>query len=531
MRVRWARFPLAIAFATPWLQSCFAIVDRSADQCVSTQECRARGSGFESAVCSDGVCGALPCNTSARCRSALKSATAICRSGQCVELTSKDCMEVAPADALDADNPVVVGWMGPLVGKNQSIGTPIHQAMSLAFSEVNNRAGGIPTESGARRKLLAVLCHDLDDADRAAGHLVNVVGVPAIIGPTFSGITIGVATGITIPAGVLTLSPSATSPDITDIPDQGLVWRTVPSDSIQAIPLRLLVSEVEEDVRNEQGLQPSDSIRVAMTVKGDAYGLGLADAVLSGLTFNGQSAAANSGNFQRYNYGDGENPNVDFVPALATDFKPHIVIALGTNEAIADILAGVEDNWPSGTPRPRYVLPDGGRLTELLDLADIDDTLASRVIGTVPGRRTDQYDAFSLRFKGVFTEEPGTYAENAYDAAYLTAFAAVYSGGDQLTGAALAEALKQMVTGPLTKAAPADLNKGFATLSQGLPIDFDGVSGPLNFDVDSGEAPVDIDIWCVERDTTTGKSVFVSSGRFYDHQNNRLAGTGALCDG
>jgi branched-chain amino acid transport system substrate-binding protein len=58
-------------------------------------------------------------------------------------------------------------------------------------------------------------------------------------------VTIRTTTDVTIPAGVLALSPSATSPAITGLNDRGLVWRTAPSDEIQAEALAKLLQLTE----------------------------------------------------------------------------------------------------------------------------------------------------------------------------------------------------------------------------------------------------------------------------------------------
>jgi hypothetical protein len=77
---------------------------------------------------------------------------------------------------------------------------------------------------------------------KVARHLVNDLGVQAIIGVAYSGITISFATAVTVPAGVLAISPAATSVLITSLDDKGLVWRTSPSDRFQGRAAALLVS-------------------------------------------------------------------------------------------------------------------------------------------------------------------------------------------------------------------------------------------------------------------------------------------------
>lgn len=456
---------------------------------------------------------------------------AICRPNKgCVTLTSQDCTEVT-GDHRD-DGAVLVGFMGPLVGEYASIGVPIKQGAALAFDEIRKNVVGLPSTTGGKpRPLVMVSCHDLDDAERAAHHLVDDIGVPAIIGPAFSGITIKVTTKVTVPAGVLTISASATNPGITSLADNGLVWRTVASDAIQALPLAALVPGIEAQVRAQLKLMPTEKIKLALAVKGDAYGTGLADAVSAQLKFNGASPSdpANTNFFKRFDYDDGENKNYDFAPVVTSikDFAPHVLLVLGTNEGITKIMGGVESAWPTtGTPppRPRYLFPDGGRLPELTMATMANEDLRKRVLGTVPGRKAALYDAFKIRFKGANGADPGTYSENAYDAAYLLAYAAAAAGSAPLTGANLAAGLKKTVPpGTPTDVGPNQLSKTFPILESGNSIDFAGASGPLDFDLDTGEAKADIDIWCVDRDNM-GATVFVSSGGYYDATKGTIEG-------
>ena len=57
----------------------------------------------------------------------------------------------------------------------------------------------------------------------AVTKLVNVEQVSAIIGPVCSGATIAQAQSVTMPAGVVTLSVSASSPAISSL-ESGTIW-------------------------------------------------------------------------------------------------------------------------------------------------------------------------------------------------------------------------------------------------------------------------------------------------------------------
>lgn len=531
--------------------ACSIIVDTEADQCSTDADCQAKGAAFIGSICSaEKICtkggsggsggsgGATTgsCSTNKDCSEQSGDLNQICRKSDhtCISLTSQDCTQVL--GSVQDDNTILLGLMAPLVGDYATTGLPILAGAALARSEFETRANGLPGGSGGKRRPLAIVaCHDLDDPIRTAEHLIQTVGVPAIIGPAFSGVTIKVATEEAIPNNILLISASATSPEITKLEDNNLVWRTVPSDAIQAIPLASLAGSLEAKIREELKLGKMEKIKVAMTVKGDAYGAGLADAVLQKLQINGASIGdpSNNESFLRADYPD--DANYDYTSLLnnVVNFHPHIVISLGTNEAIQKIVTGVEKNWPdTGTPppRPRYLLPDGGEVSELLDLIGQDDNLRARIIGTVPGKKGPLYNNFRIRFKAANQDaDPGAFAENGYDAFYLLSYAITATTGEPVDGPTIAKGFSKLVPeGIQIDADPNKINDAFTALKGGGNINFNGASGPLDFDLTTGDAPADIDIWCVTRDSKN-TPIFKSSGQYYDAAKGLLVGTPS-CD-
>jgi branched-chain amino acid transport system substrate-binding protein len=484
---------------------CSALVDADADQCERTSDCVSKGGPFAQSVCS--------------------------RDKVCVPLLSKECLYVEPQGVVIQNDTLVIGFMSPLVGEYASNGIPQWQGVQLAVDEFRKGANGLPLPDGSTRGIAVVGCHDFDDSVGVAKHLVHEVGVPAILGPAFSGDTLKVATEVTVPAGVLLFSSSATSAAITNLNDKDLVWRTCPSDAIQAIPLAGLVGEMEDKVRKEQAL--TTPIKVVVTVKGDAYGSGLADAVIPLLQFNQKSADQNlkDGSLVRKDYPDpAEDVSYDFLPLVSEviQITPQIVLPIGTNETVTKIMQQIEAKWPSGLNRPIYLFADGGRLDELVTATAANADLRGRVLGTAPGRKTAAYTTWEGSFKAFHQGiTPLTYADTAYDSAYLLAFAIGSLGTAPVTGAGLAEGLKKTVGGIEVKPGPTTLNAGFSTLFQGDPIDYDGISGPLDFDITTGEAPADIDIWCIK----PGGGEIVASGKYYDAVKQSIAGSRQACEG
>lgn len=536
---------------------CTAIVFSDGENCESNDDCLALGAGFENAVCtSDKICvdaSTVGCSTSQECIDDLGTDTARCIENACVNLVTGDCRSVEPVEAVANDNAIIIGWMGALEGDFVSIGEPIQQATQLAVEEFNDQSsGGLPGgASGTRRPLVLLSCHDLADESgiRAANHLVDTVKVPAIVGPLFSSISLNVISEVTVPKEVLTISPSATSPVFTDFADNDLHWRTVPSDAFQAVPLAFLVGQLETRLRNEMVLGDMEPFRVVTVSNDGAYGQGLFDAFNSQVTFNGKTASQNltDGNYTVLSYEDpAENENVDLSSVvseiIALNDPPHLVVALGTNEIIdregmaEGILSLLEAQWDTQAgppPRPYYLFPDGGKVDELLALADADTStppLSVRVRGTAGSGALNnpRYDSFALRYQSRYNAPPGIYSENAYDAMYLLAYSILAAGDGALTGPFIASGLKMMSDGSKVDAGPNNINATINALSGGGSIDYEGASGPLDFNNDTGEASSNIEVWCLGENNQM-KSVFTSSDQFYEAATDTVVGTDT-CD-
>lgn len=485
--------------------ACSLLLDQPDEQCAATSECLARGGKFAQSVCgADRVC---------------------------VPLLSEDCQRVV--GTLD-DDAIVIGLMTSLSSANSETGQARLQSAELALDELANFSVGLPRGEGRRpRSLVAVECDQDVDAERAARHLTDRLRVPVLIGPAHTGDTLEIATRVTIPAGVLMINPSAAATAIASLDDNGLVWRTSSSDRTEAYAISLLMPELEAELRAEQKLAPGDKIRVAVLSKTDAYGKGLADSMFPLLRFNGASVDDNQDLFLRREMPDASSdPDFDPAPIVAevVALKPSVILLFGTAEMITKGMAGIEASWPvgSGAPaRPRYVLTEGAKNAAVFDLiGDSNDDLRRRVRGLEPRPNKALYGAFRQRYESKFGASSDVYGmAGTYDAMYLLMYALVALGDEPPSGAALAAALGRMVPpGAPVDAGPDGFGPAFEALQAGENIDYHGVSGPLDFDVETGEAPADYDIWCVRRNTQKAP-VFSSSGRYFDTAENALSGT------
>ena len=111
----------------------------------------------------------------------------------------------------DSEETFVIGALDSLTGLGESYGVPLSQTKLLAVEEIN-AAGGV------NGRLLRLVVEDskctANDAITAYRRLTDVEGVKIILGSTCSSGTLGVAP-LAEKDGVILLSPSSTSPDIT----------------------------------------------------------------------------------------------------------------------------------------------------------------------------------------------------------------------------------------------------------------------------------------------------------------------------
>ena len=125
------------------------------------------------------------------------------------------------------DQPIKIGLITPLTGEVASLGVDILHGAQMKVAEIN-AAGGI---DGRMIELVAEdgRCSGADAAS-AAQKLINIDKVVAIHGAGCSSETMAAAP-IAEAAGIILMSPSSTSPDVTDSGD--FIFRTAPNDALK----------------------------------------------------------------------------------------------------------------------------------------------------------------------------------------------------------------------------------------------------------------------------------------------------------
>ena len=510
--------------------------------CSRAEDCAAAGKGL---VCGGaGVCVAPSrCATNAECVLAHGGEAFACRhdSGLCVALESTDCHVQASDRDIGNDATIWIGTMFPLTGADgEAFGVQSSRAAEVARQDFMKVAGGLPSPTVGKpsRPLGIIACDDSADAERAARHLVDDVGVPAIIGFHTSKQVVDLATSLFIPRGVLAVASLNQSALITQIPhDPGsprLVWRTA-SSTLQTLPplSALIDGVVAPRLRATRALGPKDSLRVAFLRTGTAAGIANSDSIFSALTFNGKPALQNGRDFHEFVYGDPNElegvPSYDEAVRGVLAWKPHVVLYTGTSDQTKDIIEPIEAGWPARAAfRPHFLLPaewEGERFFRFLGK---DDERRRRFLGLSTPTSTEANAKFTMRYNETFSphvsqeESPGA----PYDSFYLLAYAAYALGDEPITGRALATSIARLIP----PADPIDVGPGrifdaFNALRAGKNIDLNGASSRMDFDLATGESPADFVVMCIDVDAAGNAFDNVESGLVYDAKSGRLDGT------
>ncbi|MBN2528996.1 MAG: ABC transporter substrate-binding protein [Deltaproteobacteria bacterium] len=451
-------------------------------------------------------------------------ANLICKQGTCIKadqntallnnLLSKECTRIYGYPTTNANlfnqNTVLLGSVLPTTGALSARGTKREQAIQLAVDEIN-AAGGI------HGKHLAVLFCDsatsTENTTRALTHIASLNRIPAVIGPSSSSVLIESFGAVAKNNNILLMSPSATSPQISSLQDNNMIWRTVPSDAIQgaAIANYLLLERAFE--------------KIAIINRNDAYGNGLRDEILANL--EGKFPYTDDNRFINRVYNP-ETPETDQSQILVEleKFAPSVTVLIGL---FADGSKFLE--LSAGKDIGQLMLSDGLN-GEQLNTLPFTDNQFCRLAGTQAASvEGDIYQSFLLRFNAAYGGVDG-YSANTYDATYLLAYAIAATNSATPAGIDVAQGLTRLSTGETILAGTADWQKGIQILasSAAATIDYEGASGPLNFD-SNGDVSATIEGWAFNTDTRTTFSLgtaFTHDGKYVDVFEN-VPGKGAAC--
>ena len=374
----------------------------------------------------------------------------------CVAAAAALCFAFAPAAKADGHEVkvgVILGFTGPI----ESLTPDMAASAELALKEASDSGaflGGkvlVPVRGDST-------CIDAAAATAAAERLVTAEGVAAIFGADCSGVTIAITNNVSVPNGVVTISPSATSPALTTIEDNGLFFRTAPSDARQG--------QVMAEILTERGI---DS--VAVTYTNNDYGKGLDGSFANAFTALGGTVEISAA------HEDGKGDYSAEVGALSASGAEHLVVFGYVDQGGKGIIQTAVDTGAF----ENFVVADGMIGDTLIEA--IGDAL-NGTIGTVPGSASEGAQMFIDHAAANGVDGDGPFRGESYDAAALIALA-MQAAGSADRGAIAAHVMA-VANAPGEQILPGELAKGLKFLAEGEEVDYVGASGVELTDV--GEA-------------------------------------------
>lgn len=467
------------------------------------------------------------CTTNAGCTAAL-GAPAICRQDQhrCVVLETEHCEVLAEEGDVEDEQTLWIGAMYPVSEAGSEYGAEAKKCIELARRDFVELSGGLPSiEPGGRsRPIGVVFCDDTRDYEESAAHLVDEVGVPAILGFSRSKEVLDLAREHFVPKGVLALA-SNTAAMLSSIPhpagEERLVYRMTTSATMIAPPAIAFVRSIlEPSLRGPGGeVGEEGTLRVAIVRTSNASGTSHSDALFSELArTRGALGREEIRHFIVEDTVEGRPAQVEQPAAELIAFAPHIVLDGG---AYSLVLSAIEAGWADG-PRPRYVY--GGASPEILLAVQREHPTFSSRFFTIAAQESPTSAKVQAHYHAAFGsgEDPREISPTPYDAFYVLAYAALALGDEPVSGRALARAIRRLVPpGEPVEVGPAGIYPALNVLAAGGSIDLQGTLTNLDFDPVTGDPAADFAMFCL-RD---GPGLFESDTR-YDAASGSIIGLG-----
>ncbi len=350
----------------------------------------------------------------------------------------------ALADGHELKLGIILGFTGPI----ESLTPAMAAGAEMAMAEV--------TESGLLldgKSITAVradsTCVDSAAATAAAERLITSDGVKGIMGADCSGVTGAVLSNVAVPNGMVMISPSATSPALTAAEDNGLFFRTAPSDARQGAVLA--------EILLEKGMN-----EVAVTYTNNDYGKGFADAFEASYTDGGGSVTLAA------SHEDGKADYTAEVGALAAAGGDALVVLGYVDQGGAGVIQASLDSGAFDM----FALGDGmigDALTERFG-GDIDGT-----IGTAPGSENEGSALFADMASAAGIDGTSVYAGESYDAAALILLAMAAAGSHEPGD--YAEHIMDVANAPGEQILPGELAKALEIINGGGDVDLVGATG------------------------------------------------------
>ena len=370
---------------------------------------------------------------------------------------------VPACDRADGSEPMKIALMLDYSGAPE-VSADRQRAFELAIKHINDGGGvlGHPVEAVTR------------DATRTPGPAVEAArglleeGVHAIVGPNASAAALAVVEQVTGPSAVPTISPSATSPLLTEAADSDFFFRTTLSDTAQG--------PVLARVTRDRGFD-----NVGLVYRDDAYGRGLA----------GSFAEAWDGRLEALAAVGGRPSYLPELRQSARSGAQALVVLTYDDQALTIVREALDEGIFT-----QFLFGDSAKRPWLVE--EIGGAALGGMYGTAGAPSPDSVagPAWDASFLAEFGELPVmTYVRETYDATVALALAAQAAGS--LDGAAIRDHLRDLGSPPgqIVLGTAAGVAEALRLLADGREVDYEGVASSLDWDQHGDLRRGYIEVW------------------------------------
>ena len=348
-----------------------------------------------------------------------------------------------------------IGALMDVTGPIASFIPPLTNAVTLAIKHVNDQGGLLSGKA-------ALAVGDTQGAAQtsvdAAGKLVNVESAAIVMGALMSGTTITAANAVTIPAGVVMISPTATSPAMTDLEDKDTVFRLVPSDNYQGEVLARMV--LKEGIK-----------KVAVTFVNNDYGVGIGNTFMAAYKAAGGTITASAKHEEKKN-----SYRSELATLAASGADALVVVAYAGDSGGTIVKQSIE-----GGLFTRFIGTDGLR-DEALIKAVGAKALATSFFSspTSPADNAAQGTLHKL-YNDAFKEGADkAFVDQVYDATFLAALTVEQAGSADRSK--MSAALRAVTSGKGEVILPGEWAKAKKLIAEKKAVTYVGAGGAYVFD-------------------------------------------------
>lgn len=371
--------------------------------------------------------------------------------------------------SINRSSPIRYGVLLPQTGDLASVGTLMVDAATLPTKQLSNAdLGGLSVENQ-----VADTQTSPPQGISAANSLVNA-GIPAVAGPASSGVNIQVSKQVLIPNKIVGCSPSSTAPSVTNLSDNGFVYRTAPSDALQG--------QVMAQVAN----QKLKSKSAATLYVNNDYGQLLSEAFAE--SFNNAG-----GKVQKQVSFEKQQSSYTSKLQSALNGNPDLLVIIGYPASGIQIFKDFYSDFDK--TKTEILLTDG--LKDPKVAKSIGEEMTN-VTGTAPKPAGPAADAFAKMFNEEYGEEPGVFNAHSYDAAASLILANAAAGENN--GPAVKKEMQNIANPGGTEVTVDNLAEGVKAAARGETVQYKGASSAVDYDDKGDMKAVTYSVWTFEGD-------------------------------